>query len=112
MIFRQGFISNSSSSSFIIKKEYLTPEQIEHIKNHIEYAKSMKWDHDHYDRNLPENEDYCDCGWTDKDEWHTDEWLIEETDTELKGSTEMNNFDMFVFFSRLDIDNSKVDWSY
>jgi hypothetical protein len=111
MIFRQGFISNSSSSSFIIKKEYLTPDQIEHIKNHFEYAKQMKWDNEQFDSDLPENEDWCDCGWTDKDDWHTDEWFIEDTDTELKGSTDMNNFDMHTFIARLGIDNTKVEWS-
>jgi hypothetical protein len=32
---RNGFVSNSSSSSFVILKDYLTEEQIEKIKNHI-----------------------------------------------------------------------------
>ena len=36
MKIRNGFVSNSSSSSFIINKENLTPNQIERIKNHIE----------------------------------------------------------------------------
>lgn len=40
---RNGFVSNSSSSSFIIKKKFVTGEQIEAIKNHIEYANAHNW---------------------------------------------------------------------
>ena len=32
---RAGFVSNSSSSSFIIDKRYITPEQIERLEEYI-----------------------------------------------------------------------------
>jgi len=41
MKIRNGFISNSSSSSFILKKKNLTKEQIHKIHNHIEIAEQI-----------------------------------------------------------------------
>jgi len=41
MKIRNGFVSNSSSSSFIIKKSEITPAQLEMIKNHIQIAKKI-----------------------------------------------------------------------
>ena len=38
MKIRKGFISNSSSSSFLIEKEYLSEKQIEQIYNHKEFC--------------------------------------------------------------------------
>jgi hypothetical protein len=39
---RNGFISNSSSSSFIISKEGLTDKQINAIMNHTRYTQNQK----------------------------------------------------------------------
>jgi len=48
MKIRYGFVSNSSSSSFVIKKHYLSQQQIDGIKNHatcgIEYADDGYWE--------------------------------------------------------------------
>jgi len=70
MKIRCGFVSNSSSSSFVIKKHYLSQQQIDGIKNHatcgIEYA---------------------DDGY----------WEITETEDEIKGNTFMDNFNIYSY---------------
>ena len=43
MKIRNGFVSNSSSSSFIIYKSDLTMEEFEQIKDHEEVAGSDSW---------------------------------------------------------------------
>lgn len=68
---RKGFVSNSSSSSFIISKEHISSEQ-----RHLIYA------HDQSE----EFKKYCtieDC------------WLITEGKIWMVLSTTMDNFDMF-----------------
>jgi hypothetical protein len=81
---RQGFVSNSSSSSFIIKKKDLTVEQYIAIKNHIEVAQ----------KEFP-----------DMDADQGDAWNITETETTVEGDTWMNNFDMHDFMTKIGIEN-------
>jgi len=88
---RYGFVSNSSSSSFVIVKRNLSPEQIEKIKNHAK----------------------CGIKYAD-----TDPWKIIETEDLIKGSTTMNNFNIYSYMhtklgiSRdyIDIDDCEIDW--
>ena len=91
MKIRCGFVSNSSSSSFVIKKRNLSQWQIEKIKNH------------------------ATCGIKYAD---TDPWEIIDTEDEIKGRTIMNNFNLYSFMhtklgiSRdyIDIDDCDIDW--
>ena len=71
---RTGFVSNSSSASFILKKYHMTPEQIAKVKEYLE-GKNMEED-----------------GWS----WEEDEHLIE-------GFTSMDNAAFSDFLETTDI---------
>ncbi len=91
---RLGFVSNSSSSSFVISKKFLSPYQIERIKNHLKESKELSpadWEEDWW------NEDH-------------DQWDIIEKDYLVRGDTCMDNFDMATFLSRIGVPMHEVDW--
>jgi len=77
MKIRTGFVSNSSSASFVIKKDCLTDKQIKQIKSG--QLVCLKFGFSKLDA-----QDY---------------WKIEETDTAIFGSTIMDNFDMFHYLT-------------
>lgn len=92
MKIRTGFVSNSSSSSFIIKKSDLNDLQIYAIKNHSEISKELFKDLG--------DDFYCD-----------DAWAINEDETNITGHTYMDNFDMGTFFSRIGVSQNLITWS-
>jgi hypothetical protein len=73
MKIRNGFVSNSSASSFVISLNDITAMQFKMIENHAGIAKALG-------------------GYDDDDSWYIDiEGAI------VKGSTFMDNFDMHHF---------------
>jgi hypothetical protein len=83
MKIRNGFVSNSSSSSFIIPKYKITEEQKYMILNSSELAKEI-------DNKLEQE------GKEKKYEWY-DKWDIIEDEISLSLSTSMDNFDLMFF---------------
>lgn len=91
MKIRSGFVSNSSSSSFILQKKDLTAEQIEKIENHIEEGEKLG------------------MAGAKKDNI----WFIEIHEDVIKGSTSMDNFSMKNFLCLIGVltDCKKIYWS-
>jgi len=86
---RQGFVSNSSSSSFVIKREHLTDNQIHQIQNHVEYGKSVNVGGNH-------------------EVW--DSWSIDITDEQVCGSASMDNFSMYDFLDYIGVNKEHISW--
>ena len=91
MKIRTGFVSNSSSSSFVISKHYLSPDQIAKIYNHIDAAKEAgmdaKW--------------FCEY----------DAWNIKEDEDNISGETSMDNFCMSEFLEKIGISSTYITWT-
>ena len=92
MKLRQGFVSNSSSSSFWIKLDELTGKQIRRIKNHAAKMREV-------DPHIPPHQvdDYA--------------WDIEMDEDFIGGQTWMDNFDMHFFLTeRLGVAEDLIKW--
>jgi hypothetical protein len=130
---RSGFVSNSSSSSFIIEKRFLSPEQIKQIKNHksefLKFENYLTIYGSWYENNEFMVERLQHYPWYDselhnmskfptKELWlkeiishlvSSDSWSITDTAYEkddvgiLILSTSMNNFDMELFLKTIDV---------
>lgn len=95
MKIRNGYVSNSSSSSFVLKKENLTDYQIYSIKNHIEEAEKHC--------------DFYNFGCIHSD----DGWSITEHEFYIHGYCFMDNFDMYTFIhDYLKIPKTEIKWEY
>ena len=86
---RRGLVSNSSSSSFTVMKEDLTPKQLKAIVNHS--TEGEEW------------------GFDDAKHWP---WQIDERTHAVLGFTPMDNFSMREFMEAIGVDVSKVRWTY
>lgn len=80
---RRDFVTNSSSSSFIVGKGALTDGQIAAIRNH---------------------KDLC----TD---WLDFPWDIKENEDYITGYVDMDNFDMEDFLEKIGVPWQSVEWS-
>jgi len=87
MKIRNGFVSNSSSSSFLILKSGLTSKQLYCIYNHIEIA-----------------------GYLGMETWDSP-WDIIEHEDSIECYTHLDNFDMHEFLEKIGVDKSKIDWT-
>jgi hypothetical protein len=92
MKFRNGFVTNSSSSSFILSKKNLSKIQLDIIRNHMNYwlLAVEKW------------EFLSDSPIVPPEDWN--KWELEETEETISGFTSMNNFNMEELFINLGID--------
>ena len=86
---RNGFVSNSSSSSFIINMSDLTPLQVDQILNHELVASAAE---------LPDF--YSGDGG----------WDVEIVNGKIKGQTPMDNFNMHAFLEHIGVNLKKVDF--
>ena len=84
---RRDFVTNSSSSSFLIAKKHLDNDQIKAIRNHSKLGEKLGI------------------------YWFEDSWDIRENNGYITGYTDMDNFDMEEFLEKIDVDMHKVDWS-
>lgn len=85
---RVGFVSNSSSASFVLQKKHLTQAQVDAIHQHIDYA--LK-------HHIP-------CGKVDGFGYDkSDRWNITENATEFRGWTSMDNFFFDIFLHAIGV---------
>lgn len=89
MKIRNGFVSNSSSSSFVILKRYLSEEQINKTFNYYKVIK--KYLKKHPDSN--------------KFEYFDNYWVIKDFEDFIFGETSMDNLDFSEFFNVINVDN-------
>lgn len=87
---RSDFVTNSSSSSFVISKKHLDDDQVLAIHKHISLGKKLKM----YD---------CDI---------RHEWDIYENDEYICAYTDQDNFSMSNFLDKIGVNPEVVHWGY
>jgi len=122
MKIRNAFVSNSSSSSFVIQKNRLNDYQLQQIRNYQEEASRLgKYDEmDFNDSQKEYNEDIkngCSTGFPferkdicGKFGYIDDFWVIDETFWEIRGHTNMDNFDFASFLDAIGVRKGDIEW--
>ena len=123
MKIRNGFVSNSSSSSFVILKDSLTEEQKDQILNYQKWVEFfIEADEENYEKDnfASDKEKYAEGSkyWEEhntrlkyKFEYYTDGyWALKEFDDFIFGETSMDNFGMEDYFEYLELDKNYYDF--
>lgn len=116
MKIRQGFVSNSSSSSFVIDLKDLTDTQIKQIQAHIFVGLDLgmfEYQEQHYNQKhikmlYPGERSKREASLKS---YFRDEWSITIKNDNLYGSTHLDNFDMDSFLTKIGVDLKKVKWN-
>lgn len=110
MRIRKGFVSNSSSCSFIIPKSELTETQRKAMLNVKEVANKINTQ---FERVEIEGGDFFRTFAVEyfEEDWNGDRGKIWETEDEIKGVTSCDNFGMFEYMKAIGLDTSKIQIS-
>lgn len=87
---RYDFVTNSSSSSFVINKRHLDHDQILAIHNHIELGKKLKMYYSAFDFR----------------------WDIDENDEYIGAYTNQDNFSMSILLDTIGVNPNDVHWGF
>ena len=95
MKIRTDFVTNSSSSSFVISRKDITDEQIELLKNHADIIKHFGYEIPGLEYSL--SDDY---------------WDISIDDDSVSGYTSMDNWNFYKFLEYIGLDMTKVQYNH
>ena len=90
MKIRLGFVSNSSSSSFVVSKHFISGYQLDQIRNAAEWGKRL-------------GIDYSECA---------ADWTITENEAEVEGDTWMDNFDFREFLVKIGVPEQHIHYTH
>jgi len=108
MKIRQGFVSNSSSSSFIVLKENLNNWQLKQLYEHMSVGKTLGVYIPYRPIDKPFTDD--DRMYEGMDAWSINEEVKDDGNTYITGYTSMNNFPMEDFLKKIGVKG--VLWDY
>ena len=100
---RLGFVSNSSSSSFILSKNKVTKKQLDKIRNHKDVVRTIKF------KLLRKLDKEYECSYDELDPSYSD-WKIREDEEYIFGNTSLDNFDMCKFLRLVGVDIHEVSF--